>query len=54
MEIYFDQIPEGYSPQDYPAGTIFVLDDTRPKRDPVTFKVIRPEKRPLVYPEDCK
>lgn len=54
MKIFFDQIPEGVDMSEYPEGTIFVLDDSRPKRDPVTFEVIRPEKRPLIYPEDCK
>lgn len=54
MRIYFDQIPEGYSTQDYPENVRFVLDDTRPERDPVTFEIIRPPKRPLIYPEDCK
>ena len=54
MQIYFDQIPDGYSPQDYPENTTFVLDDALPERDPVTFKLIRPPKRPLIYPEDCE
>ena len=54
MRVYFDQIPEGYSVQDYPENTTFVLDDTRPKMDPVTLELILPEKRPLIYPEDCK
>lgn len=54
MRVYFDQIPEGYSTQDYPENTQFVLDDSKPKRDPVTFQLLPPEKRPLIYPEDCK
>lgn len=54
MKLYFDQIPEGVDTSDYPEGTLFVLDDTRPKRDPVTFKLIREPKRKLIYPEDCK
>ena len=54
MKLYLDQIPKGYSMLDYPDDTIFVMDDTRLKRDPVTFQLIPPEKRPLIYPEDCK
>jgi len=54
MRVYFDQIPKGYSIQDYPKDTKFVLDDSKPKRDPVTFKLIPPKKRPLIYPDDCK
>lgn len=54
MEIFFDQIPEGYTWKDYPEGTVFVLDDTKPKRDPETFRLIWPPKRPLIYPEDIK
>ncbi|GEM_PF-5728835 len=27
MKLYFDQIPEGVSPADYPEGTEFVVDD---------------------------
>jgi hypothetical protein len=50
LTLYFDQIPKGYTIDDYPSGTIFILDDTPPKRDPVTFKLIRPEPRPKVYP----
>lgn len=54
MKIYFDQIPEEVDISDYPEGTVFVLDDSKPKRDPVTFELIRPPKRPLIYPKDCK
>ena len=54
MRIYLDQIPEGLSTQDYPEETEFILDDTRPERDPVTLKLIPRAKRELIYPEDCK
>ena len=54
MKLYFGQIPAGADVSDYPPDTIFVLDDSRPKRDPVTFQLIRPPKRELIYPEDCK
>jgi len=53
MEIYFGQIPEGYDIDDYPEDTVFLWDLSRVKRDPVTFKVIFPPPRPLIYPEDC-
>ena len=53
MRIFFEQIPEGAEPGDYPPDTIFVLDDTRPKRDPVTFKIIIPEPRPKVSPKQA-
>ena len=54
IRIYFDQIPEdeGIDTQDYPEYTSFILDDSRPKRDPVTFKLIRPPRRTKIYPED--
>ena len=54
MKIYFDQIPEDVDVSEYPEGTEFVLDDSKPKMDPVTLEPIRPEKRPLIYPKDCK
>ena len=54
MELYFGQIPAGADVSDYPPDTIFILDDSCPKRDPVTFRLIRPPKRELIYPEDCK
>ena len=54
MKVYFEQIPEGVSASDYPDGTVFVFDDSRPKRDPVTLELIPPEKRPLIYPEEVK
>jgi hypothetical protein len=52
MTLYFDQIPEdeGYTIEDYPLDTIFILDDTPPKRDPVTHKLIRGKPRPKIYP----
>lgn len=54
ISIYFDQIPEdeGIDTQDYPECTSFILDDSRPKRDPVDFQVIRPSKHAKIYPED--
>ena len=54
IRIYFDQIPEdaGIDTQDYPEYTSFILDDSRPKRDPVTFQAIRPPKRTKIYPSD--
>ena len=54
MKLYFGQIPAGADVSDYPPDTIFILDDIRPKRDPVTFQLIRPPKRELIYPEDCR
>ena len=54
MKLYFEQIPAGAVVSDYPPDTIFILDDSRPKRDPVTFQLIRPPKKKLIYPEDCK
>ena len=54
MRIYFEQIPAGAVVSDYPPDTIFILDDSRPKRNPVTFQLIRPPKRELIYPEDCR
>ena len=54
MKLYFGQIPAGADVSDYPPDTIFILDDIRPKRDPVTFQLIRPPKRELIYPEDCQ
>ena len=50
MKLYFDQIPEGVSPADYPEGTEFVVDDAPMKRDPVTFQLIPRTKRPVVFP----
>jgi hypothetical protein len=52
MELYFDQIPEeeGFSVEDYPEDTIFILDDAPLQRDPETHQLIPPEKRPKVYP----
>ncbi|HBI64259.1 MAG TPA: hypothetical protein DDX51_03980 [Clostridiales bacterium] len=54
MRIYLDQVPEEVDFGDYPPGTEFVLDDSRPKRDPVTYRLIQKPKRPLIYPEDVK
>lgn len=54
MKLYFEQIPAGADVGDYPPDTLFVLDDVRPKRDPVTFQLLRPPKRELIYPEDCR
>ena len=52
MRIFFSQIPDGYEPEDYPDGTEFAIDDSPRQRDPITFRLIRPPKLPLVYPED--
>ena len=54
ISIYFDQIPEedGIRWEDYPEYTSFILDDSRPKRDPVTFQLIHPPRRTKIYPED--
>ena len=54
ISIYFEQIPdnEGIKTQDYPEYTSFVLDDCRPKRDPVSFQIIRPQRRTKIYPDD--
>lgn len=54
MKIYIDQVPEDVSFSDYPPGTVFIWDDSPPKRDPGTFKLIRPKRRKLIYPEDIK
>lgn len=54
MKLYFEQIPAGAVVSDYPPDTIFILDDIRPRRDPATFQLIRPPKRELICPEDCK
>lgn len=53
MKLYFDQIPEGVSPADYPEGTEFVVDDAM-ERDPVTFQLILRTKRPLIFPQDVE
>lgn len=53
MRIYLDQIPEGVDTSEYPADTEFVMDDTRPQWDAMTGKVIRPERRPLIYPKEA-
>lgn len=53
MKLYIDQIPEGISWEEYPKGTEFILDDTRPRRDPVSFQLIRPPKRPLITPAEA-
>ena len=53
MVIYPEQIPNGYSIEDYPDGTEFLMIDDSPlERDPVTFKLLPREKRPFVYPKD--
>lgn len=54
MKIYFDQIPEGVDIRDYPSDTVFVLDDSKPKRDPVTYRLIRGPERPMLYPENVR
>lgn len=54
MELYFGQIPAGADVSDYPRDTIFIFYEHPRKRDPVTFQLIRPPKRELIYPEDCR
>ena len=54
MKIYFEQIPEGVNEEDYPEGTEFVMDDTRPIRDSETNKLIAKERRPLLFPYEVK
>ena len=54
MKVYMDQVPEGISFEEYPEGTDFVFDERPLLRDPVTHRLIPKEKRPLIYPEDCK
>jgi hypothetical protein len=54
MRIYFEQIPAGADAGDYPPDTIFIFYEHPRKRDPVTFQLIRPPKKKLIYPEDCK
>lgn len=51
MDIYMEQVPESISYSDYPSGTQFVLDDSKPERDPITFRILH-KNRPLVWPED--
>ena len=53
MDIYFEQIPEGASYEDYPPDTLFVLDDTRPKRDPQTWRLLPKEQRRIITPEEA-
>ena len=48
------QIPEGVDGGDYPDGTIFVWSEDKPKRDPFTHKMIRPEPMKLIWPEDVQ
>lgn len=54
MEVYIDQIPEGYSFEDYPPDTVFVFEETERRRDPVTHQLIPRKRRDPIYPEDCK
>lgn len=54
MRIYFDQVPEDVSFDDYPPDTEFIWDDRPPQRDPETFELIFPKRRKLIYPEDLK
>ena len=53
MELYFEQIPENVDFSEYPPDTLFVLDDSRPPRDPITFKRILPPPKPIVTPEQA-
>lgn len=52
MRLYFEQIPEGVDISEYPEETEFVLDDSRPKRDLETGRLIPRARRPLVYPHE--
>lgn len=54
IAIHMDQVPEedGIAWRDYPKCTAFILDDSRPKRDPVTFQLIQKPRRTLIYPQD--
>lgn len=54
MRVYFEQIPAGADFGDYPPDTIFIFYEHPRKRDPVTFQLIRPPKRELIYPEECR
>ena len=54
VEVYLEQIPEGVEPEEYPENTIWVWRDDRPKRDPVTFELIRPEPMKKLWPEDVR
>lgn len=49
MKIYFEQIPDDVDFRDYPEGGI-CFGERRPERDPVTFKVMLPPRRNLIYP----
>ena len=48
------QIPEGVDTDDYPDGTIFVWSEGKPKRDPITHLILRPEPMDLIWPEDVR
>ena len=39
--VYFDEIPKGDRIHEYPSDTIFVLNDTKLERDPVTGRLKR-------------
>ena len=54
MKVYIDQIPEGFSFEDYPPETVFIFEEVERKRDPVTFQLLPREPRAPIYPEDCK
>ena len=51
MNIYIEQIPDTVNLENYTDDTEFILDDSRPERDPVTFQLMR-KKRVLIWPED--
>ena len=54
MKIYMEQIPEGISCSKYPADTIFIFEEKPLVRDPITFNLIPPKRRPSITPEDIR
>jgi len=48
------QIPDGVEVEDYPEGTLFVLNEKRLRRDPYTFELIKPEPMKKTWPEDVR
>ena len=53
MIITPDQIPVGFSIDDYPPDIEIMLADDPPLRDPVTHKIVGWPKRPIVTPEEA-
>jgi len=54
VKIDIGQIPEGVEVEEYPEGTLFVWSEDKPKRDPVTFELMRPEPMKKLWPEDVR